>query len=159
LTKVQDNDIVVSLIPVFQPNGNLPPGIHWEVWVEIEKRFGQTFHRRGLLRGLSQAIALLLEAGCSALYVDGSFVTAKEQPGDFDACWDLAGVDPDHLDPIFLEFDNGRAAQKARFGGELFPAQFPADWSGTTYLQFFQTDRDTGAPKGIIGIDLKRWRV
>lgn len=147
------------LIPAFQPNGNLPPGVYWEAWGEIESRFGHTFHRRGLLRGLSEAIDLLAKAGCPALYVDGSFVTEKEQPGDFDACWDVTGVDADELDPVLLEFDDGRAAQKARFGGELFPAQFPADWSGTTYLQFFQTDRDTGAPKGIIGIDLKRWRV
>lgn len=159
MTDLQDNDIVVLMIPAFQPDGNLPPGVHWEVWVEIEDRFGHTFHRRGLLRGLGQAIGHLVKAGCSSLYLDGSFVTTKEQPGDFDACWDIAGVDPDNLDPVFFDFDNGRAAQKARFGGELFPAQLPEAWSGKTFLEFFQTDRLTGAPKGIIGIDLKRWRV
>lgn len=147
------------LIPPFQLDGNLPPGVHWEVWLEIEARLGQTFHRRGLLRGLGEAIESLVDAGCGAVYLDGSFVTAKEQPGDFDACWDVAGVNPDKLDPVFFNFDNGRAAQKARFGGELFPAQLPEAWSGKTFLEFFQTDRVTGTLKGIIGIDLKRWRV
>ena len=36
------------------------------------------------------------------VYVDGSFVTEKETPGDFDACWEMDGIDPIKLDPIFL---------------------------------------------------------
>jgi hypothetical protein len=99
----------------------------------------------------------LHQAGCKAIFLDGSFVTAKEQPADFDACWDIADVDPDRLDPIFFDFDDGRAAQKARFFGELFPAQLPEGWSGKTFLEFFQTDKDTGNPKGIVGFDLGRW--
>ena len=159
MTFFQDNDTVVLLIPEFQADGNLPFGVHWAPWSAIEARFGGTFHRRGLLKGLRLAIEALLCAGCKAVFLDGSFVTAKEQPGDFDACWDLNAVDPDELDPIFFDFDDGRAAQKARFGGEFFPAQMPEGWSGKTFLEFFQTDRVTGAPKGIIGIDLTRWRV
>jgi hypothetical protein len=53
--------------------------------------------------------------------VNGSFVTAKEEPADFDACWDSQGVDLDALDPVLLDLSAGRASQKARFGGELFP--------------------------------------
>ena len=97
-------------------------------------------------------------AGCKAIFLDGSFVTAKEQPGDFDACWDMDGVDANEVDPVFFDFDDGRAAQKARFGGEFFPAKLPEGWSGKTFLEFFQSDRDTGSPKGIVGIDLGRWR-
>lgn len=159
LTLDQDNDIVVSWIPAFQTDGNLPPGVHWGVWSEIEVRFGHSHHRRGLLRGLREAAEHLLRAGCKTVFIDGSFVTAKEQPGDFDACWDVDGVDPDGLDPVFFDFDNGRAAQKARFGGEFFPAQLPEGLSGKTFLEFFQSDRDTGNPKGIVGIDLGRWQA
>ena len=32
-------------------------------------------------------------AGVEVLYLNGSFVTAKPDPGDYDACWDMA--DPD----------------------------------------------------------------
>lgn len=147
----------MSVVPAFLDDGNLPPGLHWAAWTEIALRFGQTPHRRRLLRGLRAAAEQLHQAGCKAIFLDGSFVTAKEQPADFDACWDIADVDPDRLDPIFFDFDDGRAAQKARFFGELFPAQLPEGWSGKTFLEFFQTDKDTGNPKGIVGFDLGRW--
>lgn len=85
-------------------------------------------------------------------------MTQKEHPGDFDACWNVAGVDPSKLDPIFFDFDNSRAAQKVRFLGEFFPAQLPEGVSGRTFLEFFQTDRNTGKAKGIVAIDLRRLR-
>ena len=106
------------------------------------------------MSGLRVAILQLRDAGCKMVYVDGSFVTEKETPGDFDACWEMGGIDPIMLDPIFLTFENGRAEQKARFLGELFPASFDAVGDGFSFLDFFQTDRDSGMPKGIIAIDL-----
>lgn len=75
-----------------------------------------------LLLGLREALGLLADAGCRTAYLDGSFVSAKEVPGDFDVCWDVTGVDPDLLDPVFFDFSASRRAQKMRFGGELFPA-------------------------------------
>lgn len=51
--------------------------------------FGQTPRREQLLIGLLTAIRLLKLARCRTVYVDGSFVTAKPAPGDFDACWDI----------------------------------------------------------------------
>ena len=68
------------------------------------------------------------------------------------------GVDVQRLDPVLLDFANGRAVQKARFGGELFPAQTPNGPSGKTFLEFFQIDKQTGDPKGIIALDLRRWQ-
>lgn len=95
----------------------------------------------------------LQSAGCGTIYVDGSFVTAKQTPGDFDCCWDADGVDANKLDPVLLQQDNFRAAQKAKFFGELFPADFTTAL-GHGWLQFFQTDKNTAGPKGIIAIDL-----
>lgn len=86
--------------------------------------------------------------------MEGSFVSEKELPGDFDACWEMSGVDPGLLDPVLLDFSDRRAAQKARFGGELFPAQAAAEPTGTVFLDYFQRDRRTGDPKGIIALDL-----
>ena len=68
--------------------------------------------------------------------------------------WSVHGVDEDRLDPVFLTFDNGRAAQKARFGGELFPAELPEGISGRTFLEFFQIDKDTGGRNGIVAMAL-----
>ena len=61
---------------------------------------------------------------------------------------------PSTLAPVLLTFDPGRAIQKAKYRGELFPASIIAGTDGLSFLEFFQTDKDTGRPKGIIAIDL-----
>lgn len=147
-----------SMIPAFDDLGRLPPGVHVATWDEIAERFGGAPWRERLLWGLRDALRSLKEAGCSVAYIDGSFVTQKTVPGDFDACWDEGGVDPDVLDPVLLDFSNRRATQKAKFGGELFPRSGSANPSGTSFLSFFQIDKATGEPKGIIAINLKEWQ-
>lgn len=142
-------------IPEFDADGKLPAGMHDADWSEFSTRYGVSGHRRKLLRGLREALLSLKRAGCRTAYIDGSFVTNKQHPKDFDACWEEAGVDPDLLDPVLLEFDNSRAAQRARFGGELFPASAPAD-ARSPFLTFFQTTAD-GHAKGIVRLDLTRW--
>ena len=106
------------------------------------------------MEGFRAAIENLRDAGCSVVYLDGSFVTSKPHPNDYDACWEEAGVDPTALDPVLLTFDAGRAAQKAKYLGEFFPASIIADVDGLSFLEFFQTDKEIGRPKGIIAIDL-----
>jgi hypothetical protein len=142
------------VIPAFDAGGNLPPGIHPASWDEIVTRYATNARRRELLDGLLDALRSLKHAGGRAVYLDGSFVTAKELPADFDACWEIAGVDASRLDRELLDFSDRRAAQKARYGGELFPAETAAEPAGTTFLDYFQRDRDTGQAKGIIAIDL-----
>lgn len=104
--------------------------------------------------GLRAALVNLREAGCRTVWLDGSFVTAKDVPGDYDACWDESGVDAAAIDPVLLTFDPGRKTQKAKYMGELFPASISASADGLSFLEFFQTDRETGKRKGIIAIDL-----
>lgn len=145
------------MLPALNSDGLLPPGIHLAEWDEVWTGFGTTPHRRRLLSGFRRAITALKNAGCQTVYLDGSFVTSKDRPGDFDGCWDDTGVDLTVLDPILLTFANGRAAQKIKFGGELFPAGAVADpASGSIFVDFFQIHKDTGAAKGIIVIDLQR---
>lgn len=142
------------MIPPFDERGNLPPGIHEVDWDALQTRFSGSPRRVELLAGLREVLVALRDAGCRTAYIDGSFVTAKHEPGDFDVCWDATGVDASLLDPVLLEFGEGRRAQKQRFGGELFPSIAPAEPGGTRFLEFFQRDRETGEPKGIIEIDL-----
>ncbi|WP_395140267.1 DUF6932 family protein [Armatimonas sp.] len=139
----------------FSPSGNLPGGIHEpESWAEFVLCFGTNPTRRRQIEGLKDALRLLKAAGCQVVYVNGSFTTAKELPGDFDACWDTAGVDFDRLDDIFFKLRSPRTKMKARFGGELFPANAGAG-NGEDFLEFFQHDRN-GIPKGIVRLDLRR---
>lgn len=142
------------MVPDFLENGNLPEGIHEATWREVTERFGGNVHRRRLLAGLKEALRSLRNAGCQKVYLDGSFVTDKEFPNDYDCCWDEEEVDGDLLDPVLLIFDDSRAIQKAKFLGELFPAHS----RGTIdkiFIDFFQQDKNSGEPKGIVLINLQ----
>ena len=132
----------------------MPPGVCWASWDELVDRFGGSPWRQRLMVGLRAALDDLKKAGCRVVYLNGSFVTSKSVPNDYDACWEEDGVDPMALHPVLLTFDPGRAAQKAKYMGELFPASIIADTDGLSFFEFFQTDRNTGRPKGIIAIDL-----
>lgn len=147
-----------SVIPSFQSDGNLPPGLHPAEWQEVVARFGVNPHRRRLLSGLHRVLGKLAAAGCSTAYLDGSFVTEKPFPSDFDGAWELHNVDLQQLhasEPSLFDFSNQRAAQKGKYFGELFPADTLEGSSGRTFLDFFQQDKDTGAAKGIVAIDLR----
>ena len=146
------------MIPDFDVDGNLPPGIHWATWPEFAQRFGITKHRQKLLGGLQIALDSLSAAGCRTAYIGGSFVTDKRDPSDFDGCWDTEGMNFELLqiiDPVLLQFTNRRAAQKAKYYGELFPAQGGASSTNSIFLDFFQIDKETGKNKGIIALDLR----
>lgn len=115
--------------------------------------FAVNSHRVRLMGGLLAACRNLAAAGCGELLLDGSFVTAKPLPGDYDGAWEMAGVDLSRLDPVLLDFTNNRVAMKAKYLGDLFPASATAA-SGVLYRDFFSTDRD-GNQKGIVLIDLR----
>jgi hypothetical protein len=142
------------MVPPLDPKtGYLPPGVHDAPWQEIPPVFGNNSHRTGLTLGLHLALTNLAGAGCRIVLLDGSFVSVKSLPQDYDAAWETQGVDPFRLDPVLLNFDNGRAAMKAKYGGEFFPASWTAG-PGVVYRDFFQKDRN-GIPKGVLQIDLR----
>ena len=55
----------------------LPPGVHPATLQEIEKRFATNAKRRALFDGFCRAVDALRKAGCTAIFLDGSFVTAR----------------------------------------------------------------------------------
>ena len=131
--------------------GNLPPGVHHATWEEVVARFGQGGHRAQLAAGLLGALQELAKVGCRSVLLNGSFVSTKPQPGDYDAAWEEAGVNRELLDPV-LRHAYG-PAMKAKYLGELFPADMEAVF-GVPFREFFQTDRE-GRPKGVVSIDLR----
>jgi hypothetical protein len=118
---------------------------------EIEDRFAITDHRKHLFTGFKKGVDILYGAGCRYILLDGSFITEKTAPKDYDACWDPVGVDIKKLDPVFLDFSNRREKQKKHFYGEYFPINSKAD-GARFFDDFFQVDKYTGKPKGIIGL-------
>lgn len=143
------------MIPALEADtGNLPPGVHDATWEEVATRYGYNPVRLDQLAGLKLALESLKSAGCRRVYLDGSFIGAKPEPGDFDLAWQLAGTNIALLDPVLLDFTDRLRAQKAKYRGECFPAEAPADLLGTTCLDFFQLTRDPARTKGIIALDL-----
>lgn len=107
-----------------------------------------------MLAGLRSALLSLQNAGCQTVYLDGSFVTSKTNPADYDGLWNSDGVILDLLDPILLDFTNKQARQKKNFGGELFP-NLPAEQAKLALFDLFQIDKTTGRKKGIVAINLE----
>lgn len=136
------------------PHPVLPPGIHRATLDEIERVFATTEHRRWLFEGIRAVAAALKRAGCRTMYLGGSFVSGKEHPGDFDGCWDATHVQRALLDAVLLDFENERANQKWTYRGEMFIASMSAG-AGGTYLQFLQTEKDMGAPVGVVEVYLR----
>lgn len=106
------------MLPEADPvTGFLPPGIHNATWQEVVARFGFNSHRRKLLGGLSVALSNLAGAGCQSILLNGSFVSHKTYPADYDGAWEIQGVDTSLVDAAFFDFRRGRAMMKSRFWG------------------------------------------
>jgi len=121
----------------------------------LEAAFGTTQWRRQLLSGLRAALEALRVAGCRRAYVDGSFVTAKEVPGDFDGCWEAEDVDPDALDPVLLDFlDIHVRHRRWSSAGRCLsptlrrPLTAPGSWTSS------KSTRTPATQRGIVAIDL-----
>lgn len=142
------------MLPFDSIHGYLPDGVHTMSLARIESELAWNATRRWLAMGLFRAAHALRHAGCRTLVLDGSFATAKERPGDWDAAFDPTGVDGDALDPILLRHTDGRRAMKAKYLGDVFPWGARAcPKTGAVFRDFFRTDRD-GVPKGVIEIKL-----
>lgn len=134
--------------------GYLAAGVHRMTLAEVGRAFTWTPRRAWLHLGFVRASQALRVAGCRTIVLDGSFVTAKDDPGDYDAAFDPAGVDGDLLDPVLLQHSDSRRAMKAKYLGDIFPWGATAcSKTGATFRDFFMTDR-SGVPKGVVEIKL-----
>ncbi len=142
------------MIPSLDPlTGYLPPGQYDAAWDEIVSTYGYNLRRLVLLQGLRAVLDNLAVAQCTRAYLNGSFVTAKATPGDFDMCFEPVGVNQAILDPIFkMVGPSRRILQRAKYRGEIASARAAADRHGTLYVNYFQRDI-VGRAKGILILD------
>ena len=76
---------VLEMIPDFNDDGYLPPGIHRATLEEIVARFGQEPElRQAQTESLRWLLDLAKRAGVLRLVIDGSYVTNKWEPNDID---------------------------------------------------------------------------
>jgi len=137
------------VIPEFQSNGELPAGEHNASLDEVEDRFGQqNVQRKMLMDGLRTASDNFTQAGVRTIWVNGSFVTSKEEPNDIDGCWEYTdAVDTYILDDAFIS--STRKDAKEKYGLDFFISAIIEGATGLPFPQFFQKNRDD-EPKGII---------
>ncbi len=147
------------MIPPLDQNGHLPPGIHEASAGEIGKRFGAfqgSDLRPQLWRRFGEFLREARAAGLfEAILLDGSFVTAKPDPGDID----LVGVVPaDHdfsadLAPHRYNLIAARRVRR-RFGFDRVVAKSGAESFAQATEFFAQVRGQPGRRKGLILIKL-----
>jgi hypothetical protein len=133
-------------------NGLLPPGIHEAGLDDVAASMACTPWREWLLEGLRLVLVDLAAAGCASAYLDGSYVTDKDKPNDYDLCWDRAGVDRSLLHPVIEKVKPPRTEQKQRYRGDILPNVVESN-SGLLFVDFFQVHKESGSPKGIVKLD------
>ena len=142
-----DEEATSGDIPGFDERGSLPEGIHDADWPEVVAQFGWNEHRLRLMDGLLEACRILRLAGVDTLYLNGSFVADKDEPADYDACWDMDAdnVDFSLLPSYMLPGRLHPPMQKARFRGEFYSLQ---------YLNKYQYAGSDPKPKGVVALNL-----
>jgi hypothetical protein len=137
--------------------GNLVPGVHEMEWEEFKEKFGITDHRLWLIEGIELAIEDLRKVGCPAIFIDGSFVTKKAIPTDFDLCWEDEGISLKDVKKICYPLvDCGWRMSTIieRYRGEVVPKNNIIDLDkGLTVYAWYTEDRQ-GRDKGIIKINI-----
>ncbi len=143
-------------IPPFRQDGWLPVGHHRATWDEIVERFGGVpDSRRGRLTAtlvdLRDAFRSLGVVGYVLL--NGSYISAKEAPGDFD----LMLIGPpnlqamrDHDPKLALLLDAERAENEG--GYSLFYAANDSE-NLALLLTFWDVSKE-GVPKGSVEVEL-----
>ncbi|MFH1918473.1 MAG: hypothetical protein ABIP48_01105 [Planctomycetota bacterium] len=131
------------MIPAFDDEGYLPPGIHLATVQEISARFGRESElRRVQMESLLWLVELARRAGAQRIVVNGSFVTDKLEPNDVD-CVLLVGEG----------FPRDEAAEAELLSGLPFVNMELVDQEafGQFTEKTFATDRDL-VRKGMIEV-------
>jgi hypothetical protein len=141
-------------IPDFRDDGYLPEGLHLATEAEVTFRFGtSTPRRRRLVLRLRRWLELARATSATRFLLDGSFVTAKEEPNDIDAVVLLANDFEQQVTnginaAIELEY-----SLTTRTPEEIFAAEDMLDWND--WVEFFSRTREPDRRrKGLVEIEL-----
>ncbi len=133
------------MLPTFDDNGRLPPGIHAATLAEVEARFGRGSElRRVQFESVRWMIDLAVRAGVRRIVLNGSFVTDIIEPNDVD-CALLIGAG----------YPKDQAAAGELADGLPFLQIVIVRHKAFDRLvgEFFATDR-MGRPKGVVEVVL-----
>ena len=144
------------MIPPFDPDGDLPQGVHQATWLEFRERFcifDRSDRRLRLCRRIEQMVK---EAHASQIVeriiLGGSFVTSQAEPNDFDCLVVLkAETRYEDLQPFQRWVADTREASR-RYGGDVFVARVDQP-TLAVYLDFFAVNR-RGKSVGLLEVTL-----
>lgn len=141
-------------IPEFRDDGYLPDGLFPAPLEEVSARFGGgNRQRRRLAIRLARWVELSKAVKAKRLFVDGSFVTAKEHPNDVDA---VVQLPDDFRDQLISGSDAAVELEEmllTRQPQEIFAEEDDGDWDD--WLEFFSRTRESDQRrKGLIEVEL-----
>ena len=145
-------------IPEFRDDGWLPEG-HWTAtWEEIGARFGGEpgSKRRLLMERLREWRTALRGFQISGtLILDGSFVSAKERPGDIDAIFvsDVESMEVIATEPMAAHLLSHVRMKDSGFGDLFYFTETAVhDFPAFCRLDGFDADSRTGKSKGVLRV-------
>jgi len=131
------------VIPPFDAEGFLPPGVHPATLDEIRRHFGGPSEiRRVQMESVSWMLDLARRAGVTRIVLNGSFVTDRIEPNDVD-CVLLIGPGFPADETAAGELEGGLPFLELKLVGQSDFAEYVND--------IFGTDR-TGRRKGTIEV-------
>jgi hypothetical protein len=142
------------MIPPFRADGYLPEGLYLTSEADVTFCFGSsTQRRRRLVLRLRRWVALARAVKASRLLIDGSFITAKNEPNDIDA---VIWLPEDFQQQIERGIEPAMELEQmllTRNPEEIFAAEDQLDWD--EWIEFFsRTREDDGRRKGLVEIQL-----
>jgi hypothetical protein len=142
------------MVPDFRHDGYLPEGVHMATEAEVTFRFGSsTVRRRRLVLRLRRWLELSRLTYARRFVVDGSFITAKEEPNDIDAVVLVADDFEQQISEALdaaLELEDMLLTRRPE---EIFAAEDTHDWDD--WIEFFSRTREPdGRRKGLVEIEL-----
>lgn len=156
-------------IPALTPDGWLPVGEHECTIEEIGTRFaadGSSGQRRAVYSALRRYLDQpLVRRHGDHVYVDGSFTSAKEEPGDADV---LLGISPPHFRPLVFnqpgrspeqvlsDLQGGRSMRAGKRLIHAFPYPIGSPQYDEVHRYFQQSDRvNEPREKGVLRVALR----
>ena len=147
-------------LPPFRDDGWLPEGHHETTWEEVITTFGGepgSRRREVLTRLLQWRNATRTKGMSGSVILDGSFISEKAEPGDFD----LIFVYDEATEQIVAQDADARmllggARCKERFGGDVFSFWITNVRNNPTFCRTdgFDLEKVTQEPKGVVEVRL-----
>ena len=147
------------MLPDFNSDGNLPPGVHHASLTEIESRFGEftiSDRRVMLFSKFKQLVEMAKFSGIvKRIIIGGSFVSAKPVPNDVDVVIVIAkDVEIETLAQSEYVVADRDALRRVLKGDDFDVIVVREETTRMqTIIEFFQSNRDN-KPVGVVEVNL-----